>query len=37
MLSLTSKTKSVEEIDENIIATLFDKQKLENDYTPKRK
>jgi hypothetical protein len=34
---LKAKTKSKEEINENIIATLFEKQKLENDYTPKRK
>lgn len=37
MLSLTSKAGRKEEIDENIIATLNEKQKLQNDYTLKGK
>jgi len=37
MMSLTTKTWSKEEMDEDIIAILLEEQELENDYTLKRK
>jgi len=36
-MNLTSKTKSIEEMDENIIAILIEKYESKQDYTPKWK